>query len=171
MAAKVVPAVRTASGDERLPVVLDASSCVEGLREMLAERAPDVPVLDAVEFVAQHVLPHVQVKPSDEPLVVHPTCSGERGGTTAALLQIAEALSREVVVPTGWGCCAFAGDRGLLHPELTAAATRREAEQVRASTATAYASHNRTCEIGMTKATGRPYRHVLQLLARAVASG
>ncbi|MGB7449154.1 MAG: (Fe-S)-binding protein, partial [Ornithinimicrobium sp.] len=169
MAASVLPAVRQASDDGVLPVVLDASSCVDGLREMLAETALDVPVLDAVEFVAEKVLPHLRVEPSDEPLVVHPTCSGERGGSTAALLQIAESISRDVIIPTGWGCCAFAGDRGLLHPELTASATRREAARVRQSTATAYASHNRTCEIGMTKATGRPYQHVLQLLARALA--
>ena len=32
---------------------------------------------------------------------------------------------------------------------------------------TAYASVNRTCEIGMTRATGKPYRHILELLAEA----
>ena len=31
----------------------------------------------------------------------------------------------------------------------------------------AYASLNRTCELGMTEATGRPYRHVLQHLEAA----
>jgi len=30
--------------------------------------------------------------------------------------------------------------------------------------ATAHASCNRTCELGMTRATGEPYRHVLELL-------
>jgi D-lactate dehydrogenase len=30
--------------------------------------------------------------------------------------------------------------------------------------ATAHASCNRTCELGMTRATGEPYRHILELL-------
>jgi D-lactate dehydrogenase len=34
--------------------------------------------------------------------------------------------------------------------------------------ATAHASCNRTCELGMTRATGEGYRHVLELLADAV---
>lgn len=62
---------------------------------------------------------------------------------------------------------AFAGDRGLLHPELTASATAAEAASV--PVATAYASLNRTCELGMTRATGRSYRHVLELLAEVIA--
>ncbi len=34
--------------------------------------------------------------------------------------------------PDDWGCCAFAGDRGMLHPELTASATAAEAAGRRA---------------------------------------
>lgn len=70
---------------------------------------------------------------------------------------------------TAWGCCAFAGDRGMLHPELTAGATRDEAREVAEIDADAYVSANRTCEMGMTRATGHEYRHVLDLLA-AVAT-
>jgi D-lactate dehydrogenase len=73
-----------------------------------------------------------------------------------------------VNVPVDWGCCAFAGDRGMLHPELTAAATRPEAAEVARLDASAHASCNRTCELGMTRATGKPYRHVLELLAEQV---
>ncbi len=52
----------------------------------------------------------------------------------------------------------------MLHPELTASATAAEAAEVRALDASAHASCNRTCEIGMSRATGRGYRHVLELL-------
>jgi D-lactate dehydrogenase len=33
--------------------------------------------------------------------------------------------------------------------------------------ADAFASSNRTCELAMTRATGRPYRHILELLEEA----
>ena len=52
----------------------------------------------------------------------------------------------------------------MLHPELTASATAPEARDVARRPATAYASVNRTCELGMTRATGHPYQHVLEVL-------
>ena len=64
-------------------------------------------------------------------------------------------------------CCGFAGDRGLLHKELTEAATTHEAAEVTSGTFDAYLSANRTCEIGMEHATGRPYQSVLLALERA----
>ena len=85
------------------------------------------------------------------------------------LLACAQACADTVIVPDAAGCCAFAGDRGMLHPELTASATRAEASEVRKATYDAYLSSNRTCELGMTRATGQTYRHVLELLAELTA--
>ncbi|HEX3206092.1 MAG TPA: oxidoreductase, partial [Propionibacteriaceae bacterium] len=53
---------------------------------------------------------------------------------------------------------------GLLHPELTASATAAEAQNVNQHPTAAYASVNRTCELGMTRATGHPYQHLLEIL-------
>ena len=58
----------------------------------------------------------------------------------------------------------------MLHPELTASATEREAREVNAGEFDAYVSCNRTCEIGMTRATGHPYEHVLEVLDRAASA-
>jgi D-lactate dehydrogenase len=69
-----------------------------------------------------------------------------------------------VYEPDDWGCCAYAGDRGLLHPELTASATAAEAAEITAREFDDHVSANRTCELGMTTATGRAYRHVLELV-------
>ncbi|WP_256839282.1 FAD-binding and (Fe-S)-binding domain-containing protein [Ornithinimicrobium faecis] len=172
MADRVVPALREATDGGRLPIVVEASSCTEGLVTMVEARAPELRVMDAIEFVHDTVLPRLSVTRSAQSVVVHPTCSTERAGTSAALIELARAVSDDVVVPVAWGCCAFAGDRGLLHPELTASATAAEAAEVAQAAAdrpgdTAYVSCNRTCEIGMTRATGQPYRHVLELLADA----
>ena len=45
------------------------------------------------------------------------------------LEKIANFISQEVVIAQDWSCCGFAGDRGLLHPELTKSATRKESEE------------------------------------------
>jgi D-lactate dehydrogenase len=83
---------------------------------------------------------------------------------TVKLQQLAEALADDVYVPPSAYCCGFAGDRGMLHPELTAAATAPEAAEVNARTFDAYVSSNRTCEIGLESGTGHPYVSIIQLL-------
>jgi D-lactate dehydrogenase len=55
----------------------------------------------------------------------------------------------------------------LLRPELTAAATAPQTAELAGQHFDAYASCNRTCEIGMSRATGKPYEHVLDILERA----
>ena len=79
-------------------------------------------------------------------------------------ISIARACAEVVTVPDQAGCCGFAGDRGWLVPELTAAATRPEAAEVAGIAADGYYSSSRTCEIGLTRATGRAYRSHLYLL-------
>jgi D-lactate dehydrogenase len=70
----------------------------------------------------------------------------------------------EVMQPQDWSCCAFAGDRGLLHPELIASATPAEAQDVARHGGASLVSVSRACELGMTHSTGRGCRHVLEIL-------
>ncbi len=170
MTGKVLPALWAATREGELPVVVDASSCTEGLRQMLetaAEPCAKIRVVDAVAFTAETVLPRLTITRPLGSLALHPTCSATRLGLTETLRGLAEAIAGTVTVPVAWGCCAFAGDRGLLHPELTASATATQAAELRAGEFDAHASCNRTCELGMTRATGQPYVHVLELVERA----
>ena len=52
-------------------------------------------------------------------------------------------------------------------PELTASATAREAAEVRLAQHDGYYSSSGTCEIGMARATGKPYRSIWFLLDEA----
>ena len=170
MAERVLPALWKATRAGTIPVVTDASSCTEGLRVMLAAgpaQYHDIEVLDAVSYTADHLLPEITVHRRLGRLVLHPTCSATQLGLTEPLHRLAATVATEVVVPDSWGCCGFAGDRGLLHPELTASATAPQAWEIAGIDADAHASCNRTCEIGMTRATGRDYVHVLELLEHA----
>jgi D-lactate dehydrogenase len=86
---------------------------------------------------------------------------------------VARAHSESTVVPPGAECCGFAGDRGFLFPELTRAATWREASEVRAlqPPAGSLFSTCRTCEIGVGRAVGSPYRSVVHLVREAMLGG
>ncbi len=172
MARRVAAAVAEASADGRLTIVTDASSCTEGFVHLLAGAGVDARVEDAVAFAERELLPRLgTVTPVAATLALHPTCSSTQLGLDPSLRRVAEAVAGEVVVPDAWSCCGFAGDRGMLHPELTAAATAAEAAEVQDLGADAHASCNRTCELGMTRATGVDYRHVLELLEEATRPG
>ena len=163
---KTLAALRAATRHGDLPIVCDASSCTEGLRHAIETDPSDKPltIIDSVEFAVTHILPTLPDHAKLESLALHPTCSSTRFGINEALMTVARSVAERVKVPDSWSCCAFAGDRGMLHPELTASATREQAAEVAAMGAAAHASCNRTCELGMTRASGEPYRHVLELL-------
>jgi D-lactate dehydrogenase len=167
MRARTLAALHEATDGGRLTIICDASSCTEGLRQSIESDPSDVrlTVMDAVEFAATHILPALPQYTKLDSLALHPTCSSTRMGINDSLNSVASAVADRVDVPENWGCCGFAGDRGMLHPELTESATRTQAAEVIAMGASAHASCNRTCELGMTRATARPYRHVLELLA------
>ncbi|GAC1497531.1 MAG: hypothetical protein NVS2B15_20290 [Pseudarthrobacter sp.] len=173
MSAKVLDRLYEASGQGRLPVVCDAASCAEGLDTMkrlaleAGERYAGLRFVDSVEFIHQHVLSQLTVTVPVGSIALHPTCSSTQLGTNGALMEIARTVTDDVFVPLNWGCCAFAGDRGLLHPELTDSATDKQASEINEREFDAYASTNRTCELGMTKATGHSYRHLLEILEQA----
>jgi len=177
-AQKTAEALWRASSGGRLPVVTDASPCAGTLAELVAEalkeRGREVRMLDFPSFWAREVLPGVKDAPRRKgTAILHPTCTLIKSGGVADLLAVARAHAERVEVPLFVECCGFAGDRGFLAPELTASATAVEAAEVRRilerePDAGCY-STCRTCEIGMSRAVGRPFRSVLHLVHEAVA--
>jgi D-lactate dehydrogenase len=160
MAAHTNGALARWAGESGLPVVIDASSCAHGLRDV----ADGVEVLDAVEWVHDRVLPGLEIPRRAGAVALHPPCSTRHMALVAKLRAVAEALADEVVVPATATCCGMAGDRGLLHPELARAATRPQAAEVDSDRFDAHLSSNRTCEIALEQGTGRAYRSFVHLL-------
>ncbi|MDU0478226.1 FAD-binding and (Fe-S)-binding domain-containing protein [Staphylococcus chromogenes] len=165
MKKRVQAALLAASDRGRLPIVCDASSCSEGFKAMGEEIG--LTVIDAVPFVAEHVLPRLKVNHPVESVTLHPTCSSKHLGIIDDLQRVAHAAATTVNIPVNWNCCGYAGDRGMLHPELTASATKAEAAEAKKLGAQYHASLNRTCELGLTRATGHEYQHILEILEMA----
>ncbi|WP_005038009.1 FAD-binding and (Fe-S)-binding domain-containing protein [Holophaga foetida] len=162
------------SGEGQLPVVVDTSPCTYGLvtaRPYLTpenqERFDRLKILDSVSFVHDEVLPRLEIRRKVASVALHPVCSVTKMNLASKLEAIARACADEVEVPLNAGCCGFAGDRGFSHPELTASATRREAADLAGKSFDGYYSSSRTCEVGMTRATGRIYRSYLYMLEEA----
>jgi D-lactate dehydrogenase len=160
------------------PIVIDTTSCTHTLRTCSddlneADKAiwKQLTILDGVEFLHDHVLPKLNIHPVDEDVILHPNCSLRKLGLDGKMLNIAKQCAMSAHVPLNLGCCAFAGDRGLLYPELTASATEKESAEVLARDHDGYYSSNITCEIGMSEATGKDYVSIVYLVEKASRSG
>ncbi|MGE6738434.1 FAD-binding oxidoreductase, partial [Streptomyces sp. NPDC059900] len=175
MANRIVEAAWGWTAGGRLPLVVDASSCTLGIAHEVVPYLTDdnralhqeLTIVDSLVWAADELLPHLSVHRTIGSAVLHPTCSMSHLGDEDRLRTLAEACADEVVLPDDAGCCAFAGDRGMLHKELTESATHKEAAEVTARTYDAHLSANRMCEVGMDHATGRSYYSVLLELERA----
>ncbi|MFE7402734.1 FAD-binding and (Fe-S)-binding domain-containing protein [Streptomyces sp. NPDC057557] len=179
MANRIVEAAWGWTAGGKLPLVVDASSCTLGIAHEVVpyltadnrELHRELTIVDSLVWAADELLPELTVLRKIDSAVLHPTCSMQHLDDVEQLRTVAEACAEEVVIPDDAGCCAFAGDRGMLHKELTASATAKEAAEVNARKYDAYLSANRMCEIGMDRATGQSYYSVLMELERATRPG
>jgi D-lactate dehydrogenase len=162
----------------KLPVVIDMTSCAYTLRTCgdaleAEDRAlwQKISLLDSLEFVHDVLLPRLAIRPLDEQVVLHPNCAARKLGLQDKMVAVARRCAASAEVPLDLDCCAFAGDRGLLFPELTASATRLEAAEVHRRDYDGYYSSNIPCETGMSSATGKNYRSILYLVEKATRGG
>ena len=162
------------SGEGELPVVIDAASCTHAiaepgdgvLSEANAERLAALTILDSVAWAHDRLLPELEIRRRVGSATVHPTCATRQLGLAPRLRRLAGALAEDVYVAPSSTCCGFAGDRGFSHPELTAAATAPQASELAGRRFDAHLSSNRTCEIGLSRATGESYESFVFLLER-----
>jgi len=167
------------SGEAELPVVIDAASCTHAiaepgdgvLSEENAERLAALQILDSVAWAHDRLLPRLQIARKVGSATVHPTCATRQMGLASRLRSLADALAEDVYIAPSATCCGFAGDRGISHPELTAAATADQAAELSGRHFDVYLSSNRTCEIGLARATGERYESFVFLLEELTRSG
>lgn len=179
MALRVAGSLLRWSDEGRLPVVVDASSCTLGLLadvpgalpEDVRERYEKVQVIDSIAWVRERLLDSLQVAGQLDCLALHPPCAAVQMGLSGALSEIAGRLAREVVTAPSPTCCGTAGDRGLLHPELPAAAAKGSAATLAGNRAQACLCANRTCEIGLTQATGMEHSSFVLTLEELTRPG
>lgn len=169
---KTVAELYEASAQGALPVVLDVSSCtltLRGCRHLLDEenkqKFDQLHILDSVDYLADLVLPHIQVAHKKDKIVLHPVCSIQKmDGLQQKFNQIAQHFAHEVTLPLFAGCCGMAGDRGFLFPELTHGATNLEAREVKQTDFDGYYSSSKTCEMALSDAIGKNYQSILILV-------
>jgi D-lactate dehydrogenase len=158
--AEVGEALAEASDNGRLPILSDTSPCSYRLKRALPEHLRP---LDIVEFIHDRLMDRLEFRKQAEPVALHVTCSGRKMGLEAKLTAIGKACSDDAVLPQSVGCCGWAGDKGFTTPELNEHALRSLKDELPQGCRSGY-SHSRTCEIGLSKHGGVPYRSIVHLV-------
>jgi len=148
---------RISNGGE-IPIVFDTSPCNLRLKELGTE----LPIYEVTDFCAQFLLPKLTIKPKNQPVALHVTCSSQKAGIADSLRLIASSCANEVIEPDGISCCGFAGDKGFFMSALNKSALAPLAKQV--NTCQQGYSNSRTCEIGLSQHSGIDYQSLIYLL-------
>lgn len=151
-----------ASEEGKYPVLCDQSPCLHRMRKCISR----MHLYEPVEFIMKFLLERLDFHPVDTPVAVHTTCSTRLMGLAGSLVELAQMCSTNVTVPDGVGCCGFAGDKGMTHPELNAWSLRKLKPALEAAAVQEGYSNSRTCEIGLSHHGGIPYRSIIYLVNR-----
>ncbi len=155
----------------KLPVLVDVTSCTLSLQHAMPYLSDvnktcfnQLLFIDSIDFAADYLLPRLEIRNKKESIVFHPVCSVYKMNLISKLQTIGKACAIDAVIPFASGCCGMAGDRGVYYPQLTACATKNEANEVNTKTYDGYYSSGKTCEMAMFDATGKNYQSVFYLL-------
>lgn len=153
-----------ASEEGRYPVLCDQSPCLHRMKHKIKRMR----LYEPSEFILEFLADRLDFHKTDTPVAIHLTCSMRLMHKTDKMLELAHMCSTNVVVPEGVGCCGFAGDKGMTHPELNKYALRKLKAQVK-GIPVGY-SNSRTCEIGLATNSGIPYVSIAYLVNRCTTA-
>lgn len=153
-----------ASEEGRYPVLCDQSPCLHRMKHKIKRMR----LYEPSEFILEFLADRLDFHQTDTPVAIHLTCSMRLMHKTDKMLELARMCSTYVVVPEGVGCCGFAGDKGMTHPELNKYALRKLKSQVK-GVPVGY-SNSRTCEIGLATNSGIPYVSIAYLVNRCTTA-
>ncbi|MCE1199283.1 MAG: 4Fe-4S dicluster domain-containing protein, partial [Marinilabiliales bacterium] len=163
--AELEAALLKASDNGRHPILCDMSPCLFTMRENMGDR---LKLHEPVEFILDHLLPHLAITPAKRTVAVFPVCSMKKMGLEDRLTELAShCVSNVVVAKTN--CCGFAGDRGFTYPELNRHGLRMLKEQLPQEISAGY-STSRTCEIGLSLHSGINFQSIVYLVDEVSAS-
>ena len=154
-----------ASSEGLYPVLCDQSPCLHRMRKCIGK----MHLYEPAEFIWKFLKDRLEFHPTDEPVSVHITCTMRLMGLQDCIVGLARLCSTNVTVPSGVGCCAYAGDKGMTNPELNAWALRKLRPELEAAGVKEGFSNSRTCEIGLSTHGGVPYRSIVYLVNRVTS--
>jgi len=145
------------SKNGELPIVVDTSPCTykflypsKNISKECLAMWNKLKFIDIVPFL-NDITKSIEKMPINKKIVLHPTCSTHKMEHVEIMKELATRCAEKVVIPQNSSCCGFAGDRGLIVPELTENAVEQNKSSLSLEERQfkGYSS-SRMCEIGMS---------------------
>ncbi|MCJ7801917.1 MAG: heterodisulfide reductase-related iron-sulfur binding cluster, partial [Candidatus Marinimicrobia bacterium] len=146
-----------ASKQGKMPIVVDTSPCTykflnpsSDISKEIDTKLKKLKFVDIIPFL-DSITKKSNYKPLDREIVLHPTCSTQKMECAQIMESLAQRCARKVTIHENSGCCGFAGDRGMIVPQLTKNAVKYNKDQFlpEQRKLNGYSS-SRMCEIGMS---------------------
>lgn len=161
---KLNEALLFASNYGEYPIYIDNAPCA--LKVIKAQTAglidERLTIYHATEFLADKVLPKLEIMHKISELALHIPCSAKSMKADELLTKLAYACSNHVY-PSNIDCCGFAGDKGFTLPELNKNALRNLNKSFPSSCQHGV-SMSKTCQIGLANQAGFNYDSIEALL-------
>ncbi|GAA5187714.1 FAD-binding and (Fe-S)-binding domain-containing protein [Ferrimonas gelatinilytica] len=157
---ELIDALEAMTDGGQHPVIIDALSCT---KRTLQDAGVDYTLVDAVDFIHDHLLDKLELVNRKAQVALHVGCSAEHLNAGSKMNAIAEQCADQVIRPERIFCCGFAGEKGLFKPEINADALRNLKSQLPEGLNEGYYA-NRMCELGLTRHSGISYRHLAYLV-------
>ncbi len=154
---KTISLLYEASDHGRISIVVDTSPCTykflhpsENISLKTKRKWKKLKFIDMIPFL-ESITKDKDIEPLDKEIVLHPTCSTQKMDHMLLMEIITKRCAKTVALPENNNCCGFAGDRGLIIPQLTENAVRYNKDQLtwKERRLVGYSS-SRMCEIGMS---------------------
>ncbi|MCH7763195.1 MAG: FAD-binding oxidoreductase [Candidatus Marinimicrobia bacterium] len=163
---KTVNELYALSNNGQIPILLDMSPCSNHIRnEKGIEKLDALKFIDIIELLYNKRHSFDQFEKLNCEVLIHHTCSTQKMHHEDKFISVMEKIADKIIIQETNGCCAAAGDKGLLLPELTESAGGNCAKSYpdipKDSTGV---STSRMCEITMSQATGVPFYSIIELV-------
>ncbi len=156
----------TLSNSGQIPILIDMSPCSNQLKnEKGVEKLDALKFVDIIELLYDKRHGFDQYEKLNCEVLIHHTCSTQKMHHEDKFISVIEKIADKIIIQETNGCCATAGDKGLLIPELTESAGRNCAQSYnKIPQGSIGVSTSRMCEITMSQATGVPFHSIIELV-------
>ncbi len=146
-----------ASNNGKIPIVVDTSPCTykflhpsDSISKEISTKWKKLKFMDIIPFL-DSIVKDTNFKPLDRGIIVHPTCATQKMEHMQIMESLTKRCAKKVTIPENSNCCGFAGDRGMIIPQLTNNAVKFFKDQLSSKQRKlAGYSSSRMCEIGMS---------------------
>lgn len=152
---KTINLLYLSSKQGKIPIMVDTSPCTykfihpsDKISLTTKEKWGKLKFIDIIPFL-NDITNTIDKQPLKRDIVLHPTCSTHKMEHVGIMKELALRCAKNVKIPQNTSCCGFAGDRGLIVPNLTKNAVdlNKSSLSVTERKYIGYSS-SRMCEIG-----------------------